>query len=169
MVAAGQITGSIPPVDVSAGAFGPPVDGFTGLWMRNRPTGWWLDPARLSNANAVFGFRCFNLLWNPSCCSTNGIMGDAVQRSCPAVMDIYCFFWTVGAGHTHALILMSPPAASCCSPLFLFSCYLLFLGVFAVFQQLSVPRSRGGKSDADTQRQSGDSEAASRLNSRIPS
>lgn len=96
-------------------------------------------------------------------------MGDAVQKSCPTVMDIYCFFWTVGAGHTHALILMSPPAASCCSPLFLFSCYLLFLGVFAVFQQLSVPRSRGGKSDADTQRQSGDSEAASRLNSRITS
>lgn len=96
-------------------------------------------------------------------------MGDAVQQSCPMLMDIYCIFWTVGAGHTHALILMSPPA-SCCSLLFfIFSCYLLFLGVFAGVQQLSVREVVEGKSDADTQRQSGDSEAASRLNNRITS
>lgn len=53
-------------------------------------------------------------------------MGDAVRQSCPKLMDIYCIFWTVGAGHTHALILMSPPP-SCCSLLFYsFLLYLIF-------------------------------------------
>lgn len=159
-------------VDVSPGEFGLTLDGFVGfpdaepsVW----PDGDWIRAARFLNNSAVFGFRSFNLLWNWRCCSTNGIMGDAAQQSCPTLMDIYCFFWSVGDGHTHALILMSPPASSCCSPLSFFPLFSYFWVYLPCFSSCQCPEVVEGKSDADTQRQSGDSEAASRLNNKISS
>lgn len=168
MVGADKIIGSIPldysnlVVDASPCEFGLTVGGFVALWMRKRLTGWWLDPhgSVFKQQRRFLGSDLFNLLWNSRCRSPNGIMGDAVQQSCPTLMDIYCFFWIVGPGHTHKLILMSPPA-SCCSLSFPVTSYFwVYLPYFSSCQCREVVE---GKSDADTQRQSGDSEAASRL------